>query len=92
MTETPGDQAVPDDEAVPEGETVLDIAGLTVEFGPPDGTAEGGGVAVDGIGLRVGRGDFLGIIGESGSGKSTAALAVPRLLPRGGREIGRAHV
>ncbi|AJE84133.1 putative peptide ABC transporter, ATP-binding protein [Streptomyces albus] len=88
MTETPGDQAVPDDEAVPEGETVLDIAGLTVEFGPPDGTAEGGGVAVDGIGLRVGRGDFLGIIGESGSGKSTAALAVPRLLPRGGRVTG----
>jgi len=35
--------------------------------------------------LRVGRGEAYGLVGESGCGKSTAALAMLRYLPRNGR-------
>ena len=38
-----------------------------------------------GLSLRIGRGDAYGLVGESGCGKSTAALAAVRYLPRNGR-------
>ena len=38
-----------------------------------------------GVSLTVGRGESVGLVGESGCGKSTAALAVVRYLPRNGR-------
>ena len=41
--------------------------------------------AVDGVTLSVGRGRTLGIVGESGCGKSVLAHSVMRLLPRPGR-------
>ena len=54
-----------------EGGPVLDIAELRVTYpGPPPVRA------VDGVSLSVGRGECLGILGESGSGKSTMAKAV----------------
>ena len=37
--------------------------------------------AVDGITLAINRGEFLGLAGESGSGKSLTALAVTRSIP-----------
>jgi peptide/nickel transport system ATP-binding protein len=40
---------------------------------------------VDGVSLHVARGEMLGIVGESGCGKTMTALSVPRLLPAGGR-------
>ncbi|MBV9446111.1 MAG: ABC transporter ATP-binding protein [Streptosporangiaceae bacterium] len=40
--------------------------------------------AVDGVSLTVGAGECLGIVGESGCGKTTTALSVMRLLPAGG--------
>ena len=42
-------------------------------------------MAVDGVSLRLGKGERLGLIGESGSGKSTLALAVMRLIKPPGR-------
>jgi peptide/nickel transport system ATP-binding protein len=41
--------------------------------------------AVQGVSLRIARGEAYGLVGESGSGKSTVALAVTRYLPRNGR-------
>ncbi|WP_329059571.1 ABC transporter ATP-binding protein [Amycolatopsis sp. NBC_01480] len=45
---------------------------------------------VDGVTLEVGRGELLGLVGESGCGKTMTALSIMRLLPPGGRvESGR---
>lgn len=44
---------------------------------------------VTGVGFELGRGKSLVLIGESGSGKSTIARAVLRLLPHGGSASGR---
>ena len=41
--------------------------------------------AVDGVGLHVEPGETLGIVGESGCGKTMTALSIMRLLPTGGR-------
>ncbi|MGH7721380.1 MAG: ABC transporter ATP-binding protein [Candidatus Dormibacteria bacterium] len=43
--------------------------------------------AVDGIDLRVNRGETVGIVGESGSGKSMTALSILRLVPEPGRIV-----
>src|SRR5579875_1320747 len=40
--------------------------------------------AVDGLRLHVDSGETLGIVGESGSGNTMAAMSIMRLLPRGG--------
>lgn len=62
-------------------ENLLDIQGLQTCF-----TTEGGTVyAVDEINLTVKRGEILGIVGESGCGKSVTAFSVMRLLSRNGR-------
>ncbi|WP_405485348.1 dipeptide ABC transporter ATP-binding protein [Nocardia sp. NBC_00511] len=54
---------------------LLDIRDLVIRFG--DRTV------VDGVSLRVGRGETLALVGESGSGKSLTARAVLGLLPDG---------
>ncbi|MEK8142733.1 ATP-binding cassette domain-containing protein [Streptomyces sp. M10(2022)] len=43
---------------------------------------EGPVAILDGVSLRVARGECVGIVGESGSGKSLAMRAVAGLLPR----------
>ncbi|MET1010053.1 MAG: ABC transporter ATP-binding protein [Gaiellaceae bacterium] len=43
-----------------------------------------------GVSLAIGAGEAYGLVGESGCGKSTAALAVMRYLPRNGRVTGGA--
>lgn len=56
---------------------VLEVADLHVGFAAGAKTVR----AVRGVSLTVGRGEILGLVGESGCGKSTTVLAVPRLLP-----------
>ena len=40
--------------------------------------------AVDGVSFSLRRGEVLGLVGESGCGKSLTALSIMRLLPKGG--------
>jgi len=51
---------------------LLEVENLSVAFGPSQ--------AVDGISFKVAPGETLGLVGESGCGKSTTALALMRLL------------
>jgi len=62
-------------------EAALEIEGLVVSF--PG--ALGHVTVVDGIDLRVMAGEVLGLVGESGCGKSMTALAAMRLVPKPGR-------
>ncbi len=55
---------------------VLEVNDLHVHFPTPRGPVK----AVDGVSLTLQPGERLGLIGESGSGKSTIALAVMRLI------------
>jgi oligopeptide/dipeptide ABC transporter ATP-binding protein len=58
-------------------ETLLDVRDLTVGFD----TDEGALTAVDGVSFSVKKGGRLGIVGESGCGKSVTAFSIMRLLP-----------
>ncbi len=55
---------------------VLEIRNLTTEFA----TGEGRLVAVDGVSISVPEGGTVGIVGESGCGKTVSALSVMRLV------------
>lgn len=56
---------------------LLQIDHLSVCFDTNDGCV----AAVDDVSLVLRRGEILGVVGESGCGKSATALAIPRLLP-----------
>jgi len=56
---------------------VLSVEGLRTHFFTRDGVTR----AVDGLSFSVGAGETLGIVGESGCGKSVTALSILRLLP-----------
>jgi len=56
---------------------LLELRNLTVSFATDDGIVQ----AVDGIDLALRRGRTLGLVGESGCGKSVTSLAVMGLLP-----------
>jgi oligopeptide transport system ATP-binding protein len=57
--------------------TLLDVKGLQTEFH----TAEGVVHAVNGVSYHLDEGETLGIVGESGCGKSVSALSIMRLIP-----------
>jgi peptide/nickel transport system ATP-binding protein/oligopeptide transport system ATP-binding protein len=61
----------------PAGASLLEIEDLRVRFGTRRGLVR----AVDGVSLRLERGEVLGIVGESGSGKSVLSLSILQLLP-----------
>ncbi|NNK64213.1 MAG: ABC transporter ATP-binding protein [Gemmatimonadetes bacterium] len=61
--------------------TLLRVADLSVSVPVPGGRA----LAVDRVSFRVARGERVGLVGESGAGKSLTAAALLALLPRGVR-------
>jgi len=73
------------------GETLVEVQGLTKHFPVKQGVfARGKQVvhAVEDVSLTVRRGETLGIVGESGCGKSTTARLIVRLLePTGGKVV-----
>ena len=60
---------------------LLEVRDLAVTFTGPDGVAR----AVDGVDLVVEEGETVGLVGESGCGKSVTALALLRLVEPPGR-------
>lgn len=65
-------------------EPLLEVENLTVALR----TSRGIRRAVDGISFSIGKGEILGIAGESGSGKTLTALSLLGLLPVGARTGG----
>ncbi|HYD04077.1 MAG TPA: ABC transporter ATP-binding protein [Reyranella sp.] len=63
---------------------MLEVADLHTQFDTLDGTVR----AVDGVSFSLKRGETLGIVGESGCGKSVTALSILRLIPETGRLSG----
>src|SRR5437016_5708200 len=57
---------------------LLEIRDLRTHFDTDDGVVK----AVDGVNLSIDRGETLGIVGESGCGKSVTAFTIMRLLPK----------
>ncbi|MFP4040884.1 MAG: ABC transporter ATP-binding protein [Desulfosudaceae bacterium] len=58
--------------------SLLTVEGLTASFATDEGRLR----AVDEIAFQVDRGEVLGLVGESGCGKSVTALSLMRLLPK----------
>ena len=56
---------------------VLDIENLSVRFATEDGVVN----AVNGLDLRIEKGKAIGLVGETGAGKTTTALSILRLVP-----------
>jgi oligopeptide transport system ATP-binding protein len=57
---------------------LLEVDGLKTQFFTQDGVVK----AVDGVSFYVNEGETLGIVGESGCGKSVSVLSVMRLIPQ----------
>jgi oligopeptide/dipeptide ABC transporter ATP-binding protein len=66
-----------------DGRPLLAVDGLEVQFW----TARGTIYAVNGISFSIREGETLGIVGESGCGKSVTSLALLGILPRAGRAV-----
>jgi oligopeptide/dipeptide ABC transporter ATP-binding protein len=64
-------------------EKVLDVRGLKTYFYTEDGVVK----AVDGVDFFVRSGEVLGLVGESGCGKSVTSLSIMRLIARPGKVV-----
>jgi oligopeptide/dipeptide ABC transporter ATP-binding protein len=62
---------------------ILEIKGLKTQFFTESGVVQ----AVDGVDLRVQRGEVLGVVGESGCGKSVTSLSIMRLISQPGKIV-----
>lgn len=68
-----------------EKENLISIRDLTIHYFTDDGVVK----AVNGIDLDIAKGETLGLVGETGAGKTTTALGIMRLIPNPpGRIVG----
>ena len=63
------------------GDLLLDVRGLQTSFHTTDGVVR----AVTGVDFHVNRGEVMGLVGESGCGKSVTSLSIMRLIVPPGR-------
>jgi oligopeptide/dipeptide ABC transporter ATP-binding protein len=68
---------------VPAGERLLEVRGLKTHFDTRQGVVK----AVDGTDFHVDRGEVLGLVGESGCGKSVTSLSIMGLVPKPGKVV-----
>jgi peptide/nickel transport system ATP-binding protein len=66
---------------MPKNKILVEVKDLHTQFHLEEGTVR----AVDGVDLQIRRGRTLGVVGESGCGKSVTALSIMRLVPHPGR-------
>jgi len=77
-----------DHKAKPVSEHLLEVKNLTTRFYTEDGIVH----AVNGISYTLDEGDTLGVVGESGCGKSVHALSIMRLIPQPPGKIEKGEV
>ncbi|MDO5718514.1 MAG: ABC transporter ATP-binding protein [Tissierellia bacterium] len=58
-------------------ESILDVKDLVVHYITEEGTVE----AVNGLNFKINYGETMGLVGETGAGKTTTALSLLRLVP-----------
>jgi peptide/nickel transport system ATP-binding protein len=66
-----------------KSDVLLEIKDLYVQYNTDDATIH----ALNGLSLSLRRGESLGLVGETGAGKSTMALSIMGLLPKNVGEI-----
>ncbi len=66
-----------------DGANLLELRGLRTHFFTRDGTVK----AVDGVTFEIGNGETIGVVGESGCGKSITAMSIMRLIERPGQIV-----
>ena len=71
-----------------EKNTLLSIRDLVVEYRTEDGIVQ----AVNGMDLDVNAGETVGLVGETGAGKTTVALSILRLIPDPPGQIVRGEI
>ncbi|MBU6352291.1 MAG: ABC transporter ATP-binding protein [Chloroflexi bacterium] len=59
-------------------ELLVDIKALSLEMVTLDGVAR----VLNGVNLTIHRGDLVGLVGETGCGKSVTAMSIPQLVPQ----------
>ncbi len=68
----------------PSPEPLVEVNDLRTYFFLREGTVK----ALDGVSFQIGRGESLGVVGESGCGKSVTAQAILRIVPPPGKIVG----
>ena len=58
-------------------EKILDVKELRTNFYTDEGVVK----AVDGLSYHINKGECVGLVGESGCGKSVSAMSILRLIP-----------
>jgi len=66
------------------GEVLLDVRDLKTYFFTDDGVVK----AVDGMSFTIHKGEVLGLVGESGCGKSVASMSIMQLVDVPGKIVG----
>ena len=85
MAAREGELTRPAEDRAGEAPALLRVEGLSVTFPGRRGSDAGQRQVVRGLDLELHRGELLGLVGESGCGKTMTALAVMGLLPPPGR-------